>query len=80
MLDAKGKISSLPKELAAQFDLKVGEVLHPSLEPKNAPDLSLSGILIERADRVFCLALSVAEGREIMLADQRFRGASQSLS
>ena len=51
MLDAKGKISSLPKELATQFDLKVGEVLHPSLDPKIAPDLSLSGILIERADR-----------------------------
>lgn len=51
MLDAKGKISSLPKELATQFDLKVGDVLHPSLQPGNAPDMSLSGMLIQRADR-----------------------------
>ena len=51
MLDAKGKISSLPKELATQFNWKVGEILDPSLQPKNAPDASLSGMLIERADR-----------------------------
>ena len=50
-LDAKGKISSLPKELAALFDLKVGDVLHTSLKPSNAPDTSASGMLIERADR-----------------------------
>ena len=50
-LDAKGRVSSLPKELAAQFDLKVGDILHPSLQPSNAPDTSASGILIERADR-----------------------------
>lgn len=50
-LDAKGKISSVSKDLAAQLDLKIGEVLHPSLSPGSAPDTSLSGMLIERPDK-----------------------------
>ena len=50
-LDAKGKISSVPKDLGAQLDLKIGDLLHPSLRPGSTPDISMSGLLIERPDK-----------------------------
>lgn len=50
-LDAKGKISSVPKNLGAQLDLKIGDLLHPSLRPGSTPDISMSGLLIERPDK-----------------------------
>lgn len=50
-LDARGRISSLPKDLAAQFNLKVGDALHPSLQPSEFSESAMSEMLIERADR-----------------------------
>ena len=50
-LDTKGRVSSITKDVANQFDLRVGDVLHPSIKPSLATEGSENDFLVERVDR-----------------------------
>lgn len=50
-LDANGRVSNITKDVSVQFELQIGDVLHPSIELTSEAGAAPSDLLVERPDR-----------------------------
>ncbi|MFN3212808.1 MAG: LuxR C-terminal-related transcriptional regulator [Henriciella sp.] len=50
-LDEKGCVTNITKDVSTQFELQVGDILHPSIELTSKAGATSSDLLVERPDR-----------------------------